>query len=236
MLMQTEKLEIYLIQQKPSRRDAQSRTRREVAYERLKDALQYAGLEPGEPLSEVRLSKALGISRTPVREALHQLAQEGMVQVIPGRAVTVAAHSLKDVLDVVHMRSLLEPELARLVAEAAPPEYVAQLQSAIAQMEQAVADDDYSRWSKADAIFHETMHRACPNRLLGETIVLLRNRVHHLANTDSRRNPARLAACTAEHRQVVDAIVSRNAKAAEQAMRDHLNQLRTSLFNQMSYG
>src|SRR5690349_3926729 len=109
-----EKLESYLIQQ-PSTRST-SLTRREVAYERLKDALQHAGLEPGEPLSEVKLSKLLGISRTPVREALHQLAQEGMVQVIPGRAVTVASRSLKDVLDVVHMRSLLEPELARLVA------------------------------------------------------------------------------------------------------------------------
>jgi DNA-binding FadR family transcriptional regulator len=80
------------------------------------------------------------------------------------------------------------------------------------------------------------MHRACPNPLLGETIVLLRNRVHHLANTDSRRNPARLAACTAEHREVVEAIVRQDGKAAEQAMRAHLNQLRTSLFNQLSYG
>jgi DNA-binding GntR family transcriptional regulator len=235
-MMHMEKLETYLIQQKSPRREAQTRTRREVAYERLKDALQHAGLEPGEPLSEVRLSKALGISRTPVREALQQLAQEGMVQVIPGRAVTVASRSLKDVLDVVHMRSLLEPELARLVAETASPEHISKLQYAIQEMIAGLHEDDYSRWSKADVIFHETMHQACPNPLLGETIVLLRNRVHHLANTDSRRNPARLTACTEEHRQVVDAIVEHDSKAAEQAMRDHLNQLRVSLFNQLSYG
>jgi DNA-binding GntR family transcriptional regulator len=178
----------------------------------------------------------LGISRTPVREALQQLAQEGMVQVIPGRAVTVASRSLKDVLDVVHMRSLLEPELARLVAESASPEHIAQLQHAIKEMIAALHDDDYRRWSKADVIFHETMHRACPNPLLGETIVLLRNRVHHLANTDSRRNPVRLTACTEEHRQVVDAIINHDSKAAEQAMRDHIDQLRISLFNQLSYG
>src|SRR5688572_21894445 len=230
-----QKLENYLIQQIESAAD-RSLTRREVAYARIKDALQHAGLAPGLPLSEVGLSKMLGISRTPVREALQQLAQEGLVQVIPGRAVTVASRSVKDVLDVIHLRSLLEPELARLVAESALPEHIQQLQETIQLMERALAEADYSAWSKADAVFHETMHTACPNPLLGETIVLLRNRVHHLANTDSRTNPARLVACTAEHRRVVEAVTNRDAEEAESAMRDHLVQLRISLFNQLSYG
>jgi DNA-binding GntR family transcriptional regulator len=230
-----QKLETYLNQNRHSS-NAPDRTRREIAYERIKDALHHAGLEPGEPLSEVGLSKLLGISRTPVREALQQLAQEGLVQVIPGRAVTVASRSAKDVLDVVHLRSLLEPELARLVAEAATQQHINQLQDTIQQMEQAVQDDDYNTWSKADRVFHETMQQACPNPLLGEMIVLLRNRVHHLANTDSRSNPARLAACTLEHRRVVEAVAKHDAKEAEQAMRDHLNQLRLSMFNQLSYG
>jgi DNA-binding GntR family transcriptional regulator len=230
-----QKLESYLIQQIESTAD-RSRTRREVAYARIKDALQHAGLAPGEPLSEVGLSKMLGISRTPVREALQQLAQEGLVQVIPGRAVTVASRSVKDVLDVIHLRSLLEPELARLVAESALPEHIERLEKTILQMEAALVDDDQSAWSKADAVFHETMHTACPNPLLGEMIVLLRNRVHHLANTDSRTNPARLVACTAEHRRVVEALSKRDAAEAESAMRDHLVQLRISMFNQLSYG
>lgn len=233
---QMHKLEVFLAAQIKYRNDAGLRTRREVAYERIKDALKNAGLEPGEPLSEVGLSKLLGISRTPVREALQQLAQEGLVQVIPGRAVTVASRSVKDVLDVVHLRSLLEPELARLVAEAATPGQIVQLEAAMHEMEAAIQADDYAAWSKADADFHEIMHLACPNPLLGETIVLLRNRVHHLADTDSRGNPARLAACTAEHRRVVDAVASHDPTEAEQAMRDHLNQLRLSLFSRLSYG
>ncbi len=230
-----QKLENYLTQQATPASDT-ARTRREVAYARIKDALQHAGLTPGEPLSEVGLSKLLGISRTPVREALQQLAQEGLVQVIPGRAVTVASRSVKDVLDVIHLRSLLEPELARLVAESALPKQIKLLQETIQHMETALAEADYSAWSKADAVFHETMHEACPNPLLGETIVLLRNRVHHLANTDSRTNPARLAACTVEHRRVVEAVTNGDAVEAESAMRDHLVQLRISLFNQLSYG
>jgi DNA-binding GntR family transcriptional regulator len=231
-----QRLEDYLAQQQLNIGVDTARTRREVAYERLKDALRHAELEPGEPLSEVGLSKLLGISRTPVREALQQLAQEGLVQVIPGRAVTVSSRSLKDMLDVVHMRSLLEPELARLVAERATLQQIEQLEASIRQMEQALEVDDYSAWSKADMLFHDTMHQACPNPLLGETIVLLRNRVHHLANTDSRHNPARLAACTAEHRMVVNAVANHDTGEAERAMREHLAQLRDSLFKQFGYG
>jgi DNA-binding GntR family transcriptional regulator len=227
------KLEHYLTQQTAHLIKDGSRTLREVAYERIKDALQHAGLEPGQPLSELQLSKLLGISRTPVREALQQLTQEGLVQVIPGRAVTVAARSLRDVLDVVHMRSLLEPELARLVAESASAEQIDQLQESIQRMEAALSGDDYAAWSKADEVFHAVMHQSSPNHLLGETVTQLRNRVHHLADRDSKYNPARLVACTAEHREVVEAIARHDAAAAEEATRNHIVKLRESMFNRL---
>jgi DNA-binding GntR family transcriptional regulator len=229
-------LESYLSQQTDHLQKNGTRTLREVAYERIKDALQHAGLEPGEPLSELQLSKLLGISRTPVREALHQLTQEGLVNVIPGRAVTVASRSLRDVLDVIHMRALLEPELSRLVAESASEEQVEHLQDAIRRMEQAIQDDDYAAWSRADRMFHDEMSQASPNHLLGETVTQLRNRVHHLANTDSKRNPARLAACTAEHRAIVEAVVRRDGALAEQATREHIIKLRESMFNRLGIG
>ncbi len=230
------KLENYLAEQSEYLVDGDSKRRSEVAYVRIKDALQHAGLEPGEPLSEPQLSKMLGISRTPVREALQQLAQEGLVQVIPGRAVTVASRSVQDVLDVIHMRSLLEPELARLAAESASAQQRETFNDTMKDMETALKKDDYNAWSKADVIFHDTMSKACPNPLLGETVVMLRNRVHHLAKTDSRHNPERLEACTTEHRRIVDAILAHDGKGAEEAMRDHLNILRESMFNKLMYG
>ena len=90
---------------------------RDIAYERIKDAIRLSRLQPGQPLSETRLSRELGISRTPVREALQLLAQEGLVQVIPGRAVSVAAPSVQEVMDAIHVRLLLEPEVTRLAAK-----------------------------------------------------------------------------------------------------------------------
>lgn len=228
------KLEDYFAQQ--TEMNDGTRRLREVAYDRIKDALQHAGLEPGEALSEVQLSKFLGISRTPIREALQQLAQEGMVQVIPGRAVTVASRSLKDVLDVVHVRSLLEPEVARLTAEVATDEQIERLVYSIEKMEEALREDNYEAWTKADVIFHETIQQACPNQLLAETVVQLRNRVHVIANRYSKHMPGRLEACTAEHRRVVEAIAKHDAKESEEAMRDHIYKLRESMFNRLSYG
>jgi DNA-binding GntR family transcriptional regulator len=231
-----EKLESYLTQAGGNDSSTDGRLRRDVAYERIKDALQHADLEPGDVLSEVQLSRLLGISRTPIREALQQLEKEGLVQMIPGRAVTVASRSAKDVLDVLHIRMMLEPEAVRLAAECATPQQIDRLQTAIHQMEEAVRAGNYPAWAAADAVFHETLQHACPNPLLGETIVQMRDRVHHIANTDFKGNMPRLQACTAEHRQIVDAIAARDAHAAESAMRSHLNALRDSLLRRWTYG
>jgi DNA-binding GntR family transcriptional regulator len=229
-------LEAYLANQPAELIDSDSRLRRDIAYDRLKDAIQHANLEPGELLSETRLSRLLGISRTPVREALHQLAQEGMVQVIPGRAVTVASPSAQTVLDVVHMRLLLEPESVRLVTEVIPEGNLDLLKKIVQRMEDACAKGDRIAWSKADTDFHEIITEACPNRLLGDTVAQMRNRTHHLANIDSQTNPSRLAECTQEHQEIVNKLSTRDADGAEFATRQHIEKLRESLFTRLSYG
>lgn len=228
-------LEQYLTKQTVVSNNNSHRLLREIAYDRLKDAIRHADVPAGYPLSETRLSKILGISRTPVREALQQLSQEGLVEIIPGRAVTVASRSIRDVLNVVHIRFLLEPEMTRLAAEAITDAQLETLRRTIIEMETAVDNGDQEAWSKADTIFHETLSDACPNKLLGEIVVQMRNRVHHLANVDSQTNPRRLRECTVEHREIVDAMLTRDAQAAEKATREHINVLRQSLFNRLSY-
>lgn len=228
-------LEQYLVKQNHLDDKTSSRFLREVAYERLKDAFQHADLQPGHPLSETQLSKLLGISRTPIREALQQLAQEGLVNIIPGRAVTIASRSVQEVLNAVHVRWLLEPELARLTAESASLGQIEILQETWRDMENAIQANDPATWSKANTRYHQVMSDACPNSLLGEMVLQMCNRVHYLANVDSQTNPTRLAACTAEHRQIVEAIAAKNPQAAEQAMRDHIIALRESLFNRLNY-
>lgn len=232
---QMDKLELYLANQPEHLMNNPARLRRVTAYERLKDAIQHADLEPGQPLSETRLSEWLGISRTPVREALQQLAQEGLVDVIPGRAVTVAARSVQDVLDVVHLRMLLEPELVRLASETASPSELESLKESVAKMQAAIEVGDQMAWSKADTQFHEVIGGACPNAMLNETVLQMRNRVHQIANVDSQTNPTRLAECTQEHQEIVHFMIRRDSAAAAEATRAHIEKLRESLFSRLRY-
>lgn len=225
----------YLEEQPASLRNSPGLLRREIAYERLKDALQHGELEPGQVLSETKLSRALGISRTPVREALQQLAQEGLVQVIPGRAVTVAAPSVRSVMNVVHMRLLLEPELVRLATEAIGKPEILALKEAVDLMKTACEANNQIAWSRADTHFHEILGEACPNRLLSDVVIQMRNRAHHLANIDSQTNPARLAACTEEHREIAGFVAAHDAETAAEATRRHIDLLRESLFHRLSY-
>jgi DNA-binding GntR family transcriptional regulator len=208
---------------------------RDLAYTNLKDAIRYANLQPGVPLSETRISKALGISRTPVREALQMLAQEGLVDFIPGRAVTVAARSIREILDVIHIRLLLEPELTRLAAEAISPQQLATLWNTLETMETAVDDKDRPAWSKADTVWHDILSEACPNELLGQLVLQMRNRIHRYANIDHKLEITQLRNGTAEHRLIVEAIDAHDAQAAETFMRTHLENLRANLFNQLIY-
>lgn len=207
---------------------------REVAYERLKDAIQQGELQPGEPLSETRLSEALEISRTPVREALQKLAQEGMVQIMANRAVIVAAPSFQEVLNVLHIRMLVEPEMIRIVTEPISQEALDLLWDVIGRMEQAAEAGDRAEWSKADNIFHDTLGDACPNELLAKLALQMRNRMHFMA-TDSQTSTTRLIGCTKEHRDVIEAIARRDPDAAADAMRHHIQQVRTSFFRRLGY-
>lgn len=207
---------------------------RDMAYERIKDAIRHAQFQPGQPLSESRLSRQMGISRTPVREALQILAQEGLVQIIPGRAVTVAAPTVTDVMDAIHVRLLLEPEIARLAAKHISPEQLDTLQQAQAGLERAIADGDRANWSTVDNVFHETLSMACPNQLLGDLAMQIRNRVSYLS-IDSQGNMERLAICTDEHHRIVMKIVERDPEGAEEVMRDHLMRFRESIFRRLSH-
>lgn len=211
-----------------------TRLLRETAYERLKDAIRDGELQPGEPLSEARISEAFQISRTPVREALQQLAQEGLVQFQANRTVTVAALSLPEVLNVLHLRSILEPEIARLAAESIPKPAVEILQNSVAAMGQAAKAGDRAAWSKADTELHETLSEACPNDLLGRLGLQMRNRMQLLA-TDSQTTQARLIACTTEHQAIVSAIARGDGDKAQAATREHLRVLRESFFKRLGH-
>jgi DNA-binding GntR family transcriptional regulator len=137
-------------------------------------------------------------------------------------------------MDAIHVRLLLEPEVVRLAAKHITPTQLETLQQAQAGLEQAIADNDRAAWSRADNVYHEIISVACPNQLLGELAMQYRNRVSYLS-IDAQGNFERLAVCTREHRQIVDAIAVHDSELAAQTMRDHIEMFRQSIFRRLSH-
>ena len=226
-----DKLEIYLLGMGPVD-ESDSRLLRQIAYDRLREAFQQADLQPGDPLSENRISKALGISRTPVREALQELAKDGLVQIIPGRAITVAAPSIQEVLDSLYVRELLEPEVMRLAAEALPAGACQTLQELTQEMERAARAGDRPAWFKADIRWHEILSNGCPNQLLGQMAMQARNRLHN-RGADNQVSDQYLIEGTQEHRQVLEAILAGEGETASQLMLEHIRNVRENMFRRL---
>ena len=201
----------------------------EVAYNRLYDAIRNLELEPGEPLSTVWLSKVLGISRTPIREALQQLAVDGLVQMNRGRAVTNSARSPQEVYDALHVRELLEPESIRLCATEMSIEAKNRLQALMDRMIIAAREEDRASWSRADQQWHEILCTDCPNPLLGQMVLQARHRMYH-RGSDENVSAKYLIQGTEEHRQIQVAIVAGDGDRAAQLTRDHLQQLKENIF------
>ena len=228
-------IERYLLDHETDYPESDTRLLREVAYERLKDAIRHADIPPGEPLSENRISKTLGLSRTPVREALQMLSQEGLVEIQAGRGVIVAARSFREILDVLFIRLIIEPELTRLAAENITAEQMEILWDSLLKMEEAVENEDRPGWSIADTAWHDILSEACPNQLLGEFVLQMRNRIHRYASIDHKLRLRQLRNGTAEHRIIVEAVAAGDGEAAAAAMRDHLESLRKNLFDHLIY-
>lgn len=205
---------------------------REVAYRRLADALQNVDLEPNTPLPETYLSQLLGISRTPVREALQELAKDGLIQMVNGRAITVAARSAQELFDALSIREMLEPEVMRLAATHLPAPQLERLQQCTSEMERAAQAADRDAWSRADREWHEILCDACPNQLLGQMVMQARHRMYR-KGSDEYVVDQYLIDGTQEHRLIVEAIASQDGAAASQLMLEHLDHLRENMFRRL---
>jgi DNA-binding GntR family transcriptional regulator len=140
----------------------------EVA-DRIRQAIISGDLALGEDLSERQLAEKLGVSKTPVREALSQLRFEGLVRASPPRGMTVFTLSAEEVREMCELRQALEVAAMRLAMERNPERLVAGLGSVLAQMTAALAEDDVKSYLAADTLFHLCFLENCGNSHLLET-------------------------------------------------------------------
>jgi DNA-binding GntR family transcriptional regulator len=198
----------------------------EVAYTKLLDLFLSGGLPPGTVLQERRLAEQLGISRTPIREAISRLAAEGLVTPFENRSPMVSKVPVQKYVQILKTRKLFEVEAAGLAAEKGLSRQLAQSgRDAIAELLQKPKPSISEHWAVDDMI-HGMISDAAQNRLLATTILDLRRRTH-MFSTD--RLPARLRPGAAEHLAILDAVESGDAVAARGSMADHIDNARIAI-------
>ncbi len=205
------------------------RSLREIAYERLLDMLLSGGLRAGSPLQERRLADALNISRTPVREALRQLENEGLVMRQMGRLMTVGQVDMQDYIEALNVRKLLESEAAGLAAGRIDKATAERLRKAVWNLMEE-EDPSPSRHWEVDDLVHYTFAAAAGNKLLTTMIQDLRRRTH-IFNT--RRIPGRRRPGALEHLALIDAIAAGEADTARALMAEHLENVKSSIIQQV---
>lgn len=195
---------------------ARRRSLGDRAYRLIKQKILSTAYAPGSQMMEQELALRLGMSRTPVREAMVRLEKEGLCEIIPRRGMRVKAFSATDMREFYELLCCLEAKavenLARREARAG---VLRRLEQAVARMEAALADDQLERWAAADALFHRLIFELCGNQRLEEIGLGLLEQTHRMRmfTLRLRRKPFR---STSDHRLLIERIRDGDATGARE--------------------
>jgi len=194
---------------------------RELVLEAIREAIINGSLKPRERLMEIQMAEELGVSRTPIREALRKLELEGFIVMVPRKGAYVADISTKDIADVFEIRASLEGLAAALAAERATEEELEFMERCLVIKAEAIANADFDKLVDIDTKFHEAIYKASRNERLVSIVNNLREQIQRLRTT-SLSVPGRMYQSLKEHRAIVEAIQSRDVSLARQVSQDHI--------------
>ena len=205
----------------------------DAVYERLRAAVIGRHIEPGERLSIPNLAEQLGVSRSPVREAVQRLVQDGLATEEPRRGAVVATLDLSDVLPLYELREVLEGFAARLAAERATAAEIRSLEDVVAAHRGAVDDGDRKRQIELDMLFHKGIREAARNPELAGTLERVQGRITiaMLASEESWH-----AQALAEHEAILTALRDQSTADAERLAIAHIARVREDLSHQSGVG
>ena len=201
---------------------------RELVLTSLREAIFNGTLKPRERLMEVQLAQELGVSRTPVREALRKLEQEGFINIIPRKGAYVAELSLKDIEDVFEIRIALEGLAASLCAERITGEELRELERLLLAKEIYIQHQDLQQVVVVDGDFHANLYQGSHNARLKNILENLRDQIQRYRTT-SLSFPGRMDISLKEHRQILQAITKGDGAKASLLLQEHLQNTKKTL-------
>jgi len=179
----------------------------------------------GEKIPEAPLSNELRVSRTPIRHAFQQLAQEGLVEMIPNRGTFARGFTKRDVQDIYEVRKALEALAMEWAVERIGEEELGTLREIVDQMEFYTLKQNYQRVMEANREFHETIYRASRSRFLSQILKSYQEYVQQ-ARKKTVQEPEYLESILEEHKKILRALEEKDAKAAIRLVNQHLENSR----------
>ncbi len=203
-------------------------------YEELKRIILESRVPLGGKLNEGELAAALGVSRTPVREAINRLEKEGLVQIFPQRGAFVVGFSEKDVFELFLIRENLEGLAARLAAERINEEDLVKLESCIHGFKEPFTEKDVQRYAKEDFKFHQMVVALSDAQRLIKLIATLHDQIRIFRLTTVGLS-TRMKTSLNEHRLLIEAFRRKDAEKAEQGMRRHIRNVRDGVMENIKF-
>ena len=211
--------------------ETDDRSLRIRVFNAIENAILSGEYKDGESLNELRISKELGVSRTPVREALMQLELEGLVNNIPNKGAVVVGVSEQDTRDIYEIRVRIEGLASRLCTEKITEDELRALEKIVDLQEFYLMKNDTEQLWKLDGDFHKIIYDASRSRPLRFMLSNFHNYIKK-ARDDSLRTEGRAEKTVAEHREILKAIMEKNGALAEELTAQHITNAEVNLFRE----
>lgn len=205
---------------------------RDVVFNTLRQAILTGELKPGERLMEIHLANRLGVSRTPIREAIRKLELEGLVTMIPRRGAEVAQITEKSMNDVLEVRRAMDALCVELACDRITQEELEELKTACDSFEQAVKTGDAKKIAQADVALHNIIVQATGNQRLVQLVnnlseQMYRYRFEYIKDSSQHEN------LVEEHRIIYESIVRKDKETASQAAKMHIDNQKKAIIRQI---
>ena len=194
---------------------------RDVVFNTLREAILKGDLKPGERLMELQLASKLGVSRTPIREAIRMLEQEGLAVTTPRKGAEVATMTLKDMEDVLEIRDALDELAVRIACQKISDEQLKQLEDMKELFEKSTQTGNVKKIAEADVTFHDVIYEATGNPKLVTLLNNLREQVYRY-RVEYIKDPKNYPTLIAEHEAILESLKNRDVKNAVEAMHVHV--------------